>query len=235
VSIDGQKVEATPYLNNLGVLSVYLQRRDGAWAAVLPERLAGDLLRRPYKTQNLTGPIDDAFTESFLCVRGTGKPWHDATGQYAAGNLERFRAEWGKFFRGDLPVKDDSAVTPEDIASRHLVLFGDPASNSLIAQVADALPLTWTKDQIALAGQTVSAADHVPAMIYPSPLNGRRYVVLNSGHTFRAADLQGTNALLYPRLGDYALLKLAGSNKDPLATEVVGAGLFDDFWRVEKR
>jgi hypothetical protein len=66
-------------------------------------------------------------------------------------------------------------------------------------------------------------------MIFPNPLNPKRYVVINSGHTFKAADFQGTNALLYPRLGDYAVLKLAPA--DSLATEVATAGLFDDFWR----
>ena len=57
--------------------------------------------------------------------------------------------------------------------------------------------------------------------------------MLNSGHTFDAAEFRGTNALLYPRLGDYALLKLAGTASDPLAYQVVGAGLFDDFWRTK--
>ncbi len=45
-------------------------------------------------------------------------------------------------------------------------------------------------------------------LIYPNPLNAGRYVVLNSGHTFHEADFKGTNALLYPRLGDFAILKL---------------------------
>jgi len=130
-------------------------------------------------------------------------------------------------------VKDDADVTPEDIASRSLILFGDPASNSLIAQILDALPLEWTKERIVLAGQTVSAAEHVPVLIYPSPLNPRHYVVLNSGHTFHAADFRETNALLYPRLGDYALLKPAATEHDPLAVEVVTAGLFNDFWQVK--
>ena len=81
--------------------------------------------------------------------------------------------------------------------------------------------------------QSYAAADHVPVLIYPSPLNTGRYVVLNSGHTFHAADFRGTNALLFPRLGDYAILKLA-PEKDPLAAEVVTAGFFDDFWRIKK-
>jgi pimeloyl-ACP methyl ester carboxylesterase len=234
VTIDGQKIEAAPAMTPDGKRLVYLQRRDGKWSSALRERLVYDQARRPYKAPDLTGPIDDAFVGPFLCVRGTGKPWHAATQKYADDNLKRFQAEWNKYLRGDLPVKDDSDVTPEDIAGRSLILFGDPASNSLIGQVIDALPLEWTKEQIVLAGKAVSAADHVPVLIYPSPLNARRYVVLNSGHTFHAADFQGTNALLYPRLGDYALLKPSPAEKDPLAAEVVTAGLFDDYWQVKK-
>ena len=125
-------------------------------------------------------------------------------------------------------------MTPEDIAARHLILFGDPSSNALIAQVLDGLPLTWTAQQITLGGVHYPANEHVPALIYPSPLNPRAYVVLNSGHTFHASDFQRTNALLYPRLGDYAILRLAGNEKDPLAVEIATAGVFDDSWQVEK-
>ena len=73
---------------------------------------------------------------------------------------------------------------------------------------------------------------HLPVMIYPSPLATDRYVVLNSGHTFRGVDFAGTNALLYPRLGDHAILKLSDDKKDPLKSEVQVAGIFDDSWRL---
>ncbi len=232
ISIDGEKLEVKPYLNNAGSSSFTFQKVNGKWVGVLPEKVSTDALRKPYKAPGQTGPIDDAFTESFLCVRGSGKPWHEATEKYADENLKRFQAEWGRYFRGELPVKHDTQVTPEDIASKHLILFGDPSSNSLIAQVLDALPLQWTAEKIQLADKTVSAADHVPVLIYPSPLNARAYVVLNSGHTFHAAEFLDTNAQLYPRLGDYALLKPTPTEKDGAAAEVVTAGLFDDFWQL---
>jgi predicted esterase len=234
VTVDGQEVKARPSRSQNGQAVVYLEKKNGKWAAVLPQRLAGDRQRRLQKMPNLQGPIDDAFMEGFLCVRGTGQPWHSATQKYADANLKRFQQEWSQFLRGDLPVKDDVEVTDEDIATKNLILFGDPSSNALLAQVVDALPLQWTKESITLAGKTGSAAEHVPALIYPSPLNSGRYVVLNSGHTFHAADFRGTNALLYPRLGDYALLKLAATDKDPLGTTVVTAGLFDEGWQPRK-
>src|SRR5678816_4168342 len=62
-----------------------ISRTDKGWA-LSSEPLAG---KRP----GLQGPIDDAFTERFLCVRGTGKPWNEATQKYADASLKRFAEE----------------------------------------------------------------------------------------------------------------------------------------------
>jgi predicted esterase len=231
---DGQRFESRPCQLANGELHLYLEKREGKWSAVYPERITVGRARSPQKLPGLQGPIDDAFTGSFLCVRGTNKPWHGTTQEYAEENLRHFQEEWSRYFRGELPVKDDVDITAEDIASRHLILFGDPASNALIEQVLPGLPLTWTKERISLDGREVDSANHIPVVIYPSPLALEHYVVLNSGHTFHAADFRGTNALLYPRLGDFALLKLKNEKNDPLAIEVLKAGLFDDFWHYQK-
>lgn len=231
IGINGQAMTVRPSLSPDGTPLVYLEKsRVGDWQAVLPQKVITERVRRPQKSSGLQGPIDDAFARAFLCVRGTGKPWYDATARYVDADLERFQREWARYFHGTLPVKDDVSVTDRDIASRHLILFGDPSSNSLIAQVLDGLPIQWTQETIRFAGKTYGSADHVPVMVYPSPLNPDRLVVLNSGHTFHAPDFEGTNALLYPRLGDYAILKISDTTQDPLAAQVVTAGLFDEFW-----
>jgi predicted esterase len=210
-----------------------VEKRNGNWARVEDTKEWRDrLAKRSGKVSGLTGPIDDAFTGPFLCVRGTGRPWHPAVGNYVDADLKRFAAEWDKYLRGTLPVKNDTAITEADIQDKNLILFGDPASNALIARVLDKLPLEWTAETLALSGKSYDPARHLPVLIFPNPLNPKRYVVLNSGHTFHAKDFQGTNALLYPRLGDYAVLKLPEPGAaDPLAATVATAGLFDDDWR----
>jgi len=233
VEIDKESIVAKPWITPSGHYHLFLMRGKEGWRSVLPQVLFTARERKLQKFAGMQGPIDDAFTESFLCVRGTDKPWHLGTQKYADLALTRFQVEWAKFWRGQLPIKDDVDITNEDIAGKHLILFGDPASNSLIAQVLPALPMTWTKEQIIVAGRRCKAAEHVPVMIYPSPLNSSRYVVLNSGHTFHAPDYVGTNALLFPRLGDYALLRLAPTDRDILNVEVVTAGLFDDYWQYQ--
>ena len=45
------------------------------------------------------------------------------------------------------------------------------------------------------------AATHAPILIYPNPLNPKKYVVLNSGFTFREFDYLN-NARQIPKLPD---------------------------------
>lgn len=167
------------------------------------------------KVHGLQGPIDDAFMDAFLCVHPAG---------VVDERLEKFRREFAKWMRGDVRIKEDRAVTGTDVANHHLILFGDPSSNLLISHIAPHLPIKWTKEAIMVGKQTFSATEHTLVMIYPNPLNPRRYVVLNTGHTFGEKEFRGTNALLFPRLGDYAVLKRDGT--------VVLAGFFGENWEL---
>ena len=196
VVIDGQSVE----LANFGVL---MKTADG-W------RRAGKAGR--YKKPGLQGPIDDAFRDAFLVVRPTGKPENKEAAQYINETLEQFRKEWAKYMRGDVRIKDDKAVTDDDIDRYHLVLFGDAQSNKWTKRIAPLLMRAWP------------GAPLVPVMIAPNPLNPNRYVVFNSGHTFHEEEFKGTNALLYPRFGDYAMIS-------PALRQVVRGGVFDTEWR----
>ena len=122
--------------------------------------------------------------------------------------IKAFEYDWAKHWRGKLPTIGDYAVTPNEINDKHLILFGDPSSNLTLAQIMPKLPLKWTKETIAIGGASFPAGENLPVLAYPNPLSPSHYVVLNSGHTFHAEDFQGTNALLYPRLGDYAVMRL---------------------------
>ena len=167
-----------------------------------------DDLKLDGKRPGLQGPIDDAFTTPFLCVRGTGTAWNPAVQAWAEASLKRFAYEWNRYFRGELPVKDDTAVTPEDVRRCNLILFGDPGSNRWIRRVLPQLPIRWTRAECAIGETKVAAADHAPVLIQPNPLAPGRYVVLNSGHTFHEQELSTLNYLLFPRLGDWAVVKV---------------------------
>lgn len=201
--------------------ALHLDRTGGKWSTRKNE---GGLRKR----HRLQGPIDDAFTDRFLVVRGTGTPWQAETGAYAADVLKRFQDEWRYGFRGEVPLKDDSAVTPSDWADTNLVLLGDPASNSVLARLVAKLPLRWTREGVEANGKHY-AAGSVPVLVYPNPLNPKRYVVINSGHTWGMKDLLASNAYLFPKLPDWAVLKPGAPQP-----EVQAAGYFDEAWKFKK-
>lgn len=209
---------------------VYFQREGDEWTQLDYEasrRLQENASRG--KRRNLQGPIDDAFSGPFLCVRGTGKPWNPHVQKWADARLDQFAEDWRRWMRGDVRIKKDTEVTDEDIETSHLVLFGDPGSNRLLSRVLNDLPLSWSQTQVELAGQ-YRADNHAPVLVALNPLNPHRYVVLNSGHTFGAKEFTGTNALLFPHLGDYAVIQIDGTTG---VTKT--SGYFDESWKPKPR
>lgn len=213
--------------------SVYYQKLDAGW-----EVLSYDESRdyqengQGRKRHGLQGPIDDAFMSSFICVRGTGKAWSDSHQAWADWTLQRFEQEFDKWMRGKIRIVNDVDVTPEMMEHSHLILFGDPGSNSLISKVIDQLPLNWTPEELEVSGTVYDASQHGVAMIYPSPLNPNKYIVLNSGMTTHEADFKASNSWLFPKLGDVAVLKFAASDQG-FTESVQWADLFTGDWLLE--
>ncbi len=218
VTIDGQTLKTDPEL-----LVANLKKVDGKWAVTKEKELAEAL----EKMSNIQGPIDDAFLTRFRVVGSSEKPWNQDIDEHVGEVQQKFAELWDKHLRGQLPTgKGDEQA--------NIILFGDPGSNPAIAAILPKLPIKWSKDALVVNGVKYDAKTHYPALIYPNPKNPNHYIVLNSGHTFKDADFRGTNALLYPRLGDWAVLKPKPTNEDPGAVEVVAAGIFDEFWQFKK-
>jgi dienelactone hydrolase len=201
-------------------------RGSNAWEAGAP---ASTGLR---KTHGLQGPIDDAFMEPFLFVRPTGVSPHPAIEAWVRSELERAVREWRRQFRGDVRIKDDTAVSPADIANMNLVLWGDASSNGLIARIADKLPIRYEGERELRAGsKRFDASQVVPVLIYPNPLDPAHYVVLNSGFTFREHAYL-SNSLQVPKLPDWALVDVRTPPSADWPGKIVAAGFFDEQWRL---
>ena len=94
------------------------------------------------------------------------------------------------------------------------------------------LPLQWNASELVLAGKRFSAATHSPILIFPNPLNPSRYVVLNSGFTFRERDYL-SNANQVPRLPDYAIVDTSTPPDSRWPGRIALAGFFDEHWAVQ--
>ena len=181
------------------------------------------------KQPGLCGPIDHAFMSSFVMVRPTGKPLHDTVGRWTEAEAAHAAEFWRKVFRGDAPVKTDTAVDDADMERCNLVLWGDPSSNAVIARILPQLPIEWTAKELRVAGATYDPSRCAPVLIYPNPLNPRRYVVINSGVTFREEALLN-NANQIPKLPDWAVVDIDSPPDAVRPGKLLNAGFFGESW-----
>ncbi len=227
LAIDGQTIKDLPLPRSDRSWSCPLYREGDAWR-VGRRNEAG--LR---KKHNLQGPIDDAFMEAFVFVRPTGKCAHPAVDAWVQSEMARAIEHWRRHFRGEARVKDDTAVTEDDIASANLVLWGDASANAIIKRVNDRLPVRFDGQAggVRAGTRTFAAEQHVPILAYPNPLNPERYVVLNSGFTFREYDYLN-NARQTPKLPDWAIVDIRTLPNSRWPGKIAAADFFDEAWQV---
>lgn len=118
---------------------------------------------------NVTGATADS-------IPFTGNPDED--------NARRFAREWDRYADGTLPLKADTEVTEADRKNYNLVLFGTRQSNSILAQIADGLPveLTPTGYRLGTKQYPMPGATNLGAQLcYPSPFAAQRMIVVQSG------------------------------------------------------
>ena len=231
VTLDGQTL-AVDGFDRQSNAPLWFEWEHDRWSGPLPAvDLEARLAKQPDKRAGLQGPIDDAFRSAFHVVLPRQAGWAASQDRFLQARAGHERGLWDRFFRGTWPEVSVDAAGQPAAKSGHWILFGDPQSNPLIADLLPDLPITWNERDLVVAGTRYDAATHVPVLIYPNPRNPGHYVVLNSGHTFGESDLRGTNALLFPRLGDWAVLRPTPTEDNPHAYEVVAAGLFDENWK----
>jgi hypothetical protein len=153
------------------------------------------------------------------------------TAEWAEKEMKHAVAHWRSQFRGDAPVKADTDIKDEDIANSNLILWGDPMSNSVLAKIADKLPIKWTDKGVTVGKDTYEHGTHVPVLIYPNPLNPSKYVVINSGFTFREYDYLN-NARQVSKLPDYAVIDITTPPNSRYPGNVVRAGFFGEKWEL---
>jgi len=231
ITIDGQNVDGPAFVPSVK-WSASLVKTSGKWSLAAQSEI-GNQKSEIAKRHNLQGPIDDAFMDSFVMVRPTGQPLNVAVGQWAKTELAEAMFHWRRYFRGEPRVKDDSAITDDDIKNSNLILWGDPSSNRLLARIADQLPIKWSPKEIKVGGKTYDTTKNVPAFIYPNPLNLSRYVVINSGFTF-SQYAANSNSLQTPKLPDWAILDLSVALAERIDGKgVVDANFFGENWDVK--
>jgi hypothetical protein len=224
IVIDGQRL-AGPLPGSDRSYTAAFHREGRRWVAgALPD---SELRKR----SGLQGPIDDAFMDSFLIVTPESRTTSAEVNSWVRAEQTRAIKEWRRQFRGDARVRLDNTITDADIAANNLILWGDPRGNAVFKRIADRLPITWTEQSITVGKQTFPADKHALIAIYPNPLNPKRYVVINSGFTFREYDFLN-NARQTPKLPDWAVIDVSTKPDARTPGKIVAADFFDESWKV---
>jgi hypothetical protein len=222
--VDGTPIHAQPAAS----AAIKLARAaDGAWQTVN----AFPAIR---KHPGISGPIDDAFYSPFLIVTPTGKSSNPAVAKWVACEMAHSIDRWTALMRGAPRVRRDVDVTAEDVQKYHLILWGDPESNQWIARALakPAAPITWTKQEVRLGDDRWDAQRHVPVLIMPNAEASDRYIVFNSGLTFREKH-DRTNSLQNPQLPDWAVVSLDEAPSADSPGAIMAAGFFSDQWKLD--
>jgi predicted esterase len=230
IVVDGKRIEAEHgFSGEDGGGELYLLKRDGQWELVTV--IGGTGALPTVKRHGLQGPIDDAFLGPFLVVTPSGESKHPLVQRWVDFELKRFERRWRELFRGELRLKKDTEVTEEDIEKYHLVVWGDAASNAFIPShysVREEV-FAWDDHRFQLGDASYASDTHVPILICPNPRNPGKYLVINSGPTFREGH-DRTNSLQNPKLGDWAVINLETPPSGEAPGKVVSAGFFDERW-----
>jgi hypothetical protein len=209
VMIDGAAVRVKP------AASLSFSKVAGHWQATR--------YQLPGKRPGAEGPISEAVSGRQIYVYGSIGT-RTAEELAARRSVAQTAAAWSTArsrLSLALAVKPDSEVTPADLDSADLILFGTSETNSLIARFANSLPLS------------LSAAAPDYGLLFIAPV-GKHYLLVNSGlpwwtgaeETDRTANsLAPEQVRLLRSFGDYVLFK--GSLKN-----VVAEGRFDRNWKV---
>lgn len=226
IVIDGESVTAFDDEPGPGV-HVSLVHTDG-WQ--VDPRDSWQQRKRP----GMQGPIDDALTSKFVFVVPSRPARNGVANRWINRELEFAQRRWREIMRGDVTVVQDIDVTDEQIATCHLICFGDFASNRFLARVAANLPIQWTRDKVRVGHAEYPAATHVPVFCFPNPANPLRYLVVNSGMTFRKFS-NTSNSRQIAMLPDWAVLDVKQDYDEGMFPgKVVDQGFFSEDWTLDR-
>jgi poly(3-hydroxybutyrate) depolymerase len=190
------------------------------------------------KEPGLSGPLSDIFYEPFLVVYGTqGDDQREVEAARREAEAIRATGLRGVRFYG-VPVKSDREVTAADLEKFHLLLVGTSRSNLLLGRIGDRLPVRVEGDAVVLGDRRFRGEDVGYRLIYPNPLNPRKYVVVCGAVTYKG--LEGLASIPSPNYGWMARvmepdLLVANRRAGALYPHYLAAFTFDNRWQLEDR
>ena len=191
-----------------------------------------------HKEHGLSGPLSDIFYEPFLVVYGTqGDDKQEIDAARKEAEATRTKGLRGVRFYA-VPLKSDREVTAADIEKFHLLLVGTPTSNLILSRIQNQLPIRVEGGALVAGDRRFVGEDIGYRLIYPNPLNPRKYVVVCAAVTYKG--LEGLATIPSPNFGWNARVTepdavVTDHRANGLYPRYVAALMFDNHWQLEGR
>jgi dienelactone hydrolase len=188
--------------------------------------------RKVRKNPEFFGPIKKAYFSPFILVYGT-----QGDSESTERNLHRARVEAQKWWRranGYVRIIPDSEVTEEIIDNFNLILFGNPKTNLITAEINKDLPISIRDGKFLLDGRIIDGKDIAVQMIYPNPLNSKKFVLIREGNSPKGEELSGLFNVIYSGSGLPDFMIYDDRVKKKGWAGVIAAGFFDMDWELDR-
>ena len=182
VSVDGQELG----VHDISAGQAFRREPDGTWRVG-----AGDLSRE--KRHGSSGPTGDLFHDGLILVPGTaGSPEETFQASWVAEHARGYyRSRNGGVHRGgimgencvDLRIVPDRDLADGGPAEQNLLLFGTGESNSVLAGLADQLPVGFEGQTLHLTDRSYTADGVAVFAVFPHPGRPGNYVAVHGGVT----------------------------------------------------
>ncbi len=128
------------------------------------------------KSMFVEGPVNHVFGNSFLVVKGT--QGNALSRSYLDAALDTFTNNWKSAYFAGCKIKKDTELSPADIQHNNLILFGTGENNLYSRKVWNYLPLKTNAESVSLKGKNYNGPNVAYTMVYPNPLNPKKYILL---------------------------------------------------------
>lgn len=192
--------------NDIKIFDGFL-KKDGCFAKTNKNKNA------IFKRAGLSGPLWDIYSSSCLLVYGTNSK--DKSLIKASRKCAESFSSPAWISKVNCKIVRDKEVTKEDIAENNLVLFGNPETNKLLAQMLNKLPIKVDGNSVLIRNIKYSGNNIGFVLIYPNPLNQDKYVAVFSGNTADAIncfDKIWPRFISVPKDVDFGIFKLNSGN-----------------------
>jgi pimeloyl-ACP methyl ester carboxylesterase len=186
------------------------------------------------KSPELPGSLADFINTPFAIVVGTVSD--NPRMVEACLNQGKSVVKFWKVWQNQPPrLFKDTELTGKDATAYSLLLIGGPEANRVTAQISKTVPLKIEGDQIIIDDKSFLAPESAVQIIYPNPLNSKRYVLVTAATSAEGMSL--ANPLSKDQeIWDFIVYrrKKLSRRQGPLSKEVLLSGIFDYRWRLNR-